>query len=239
MEKCLYDESLQKGTDYLDPRKVREYDAKMLSFRDYVAEAALIVDTLQLGPHESILDIGCGTGGVSLHVARSCNWLTGIDISRPMLDFAREKAKAADVHNATFQPGGFLKNDLPMASFNAVMTNAALHHLPDFWKAVALFRINQLLKEDGRLFLGDVVFGYPLEQYRERSLSWIERMEPIEPGEARAHLKEEYSTFSWIMEGLLDRTGFEWTRVGGDDYFAQYVCHKIRSFKDWGQESHA
>lgn len=89
MNPPCFDETRQRGTDFADPREAAAYDAKMTAFRDYAAEAAIVVRTLDLKPQESVLDIGCGTGGVSIHVARSCASLTGIDVSPAMLELAR------------------------------------------------------------------------------------------------------------------------------------------------------
>ncbi len=232
LDQYLYNESLPKGTDYTDPCKVMEYDAKMLSFRDYARESGLIKQVLDLKAHQTVVEIGCGTGGLTIHLARCCNRLYGLDVSKTMLDYARKKAEDANVKNITFQQGGFLTHGREDASVDAVVTNAALHHLPDFWKMAALLKINRMMKAEGRLFLGDVIFSYPPEQYKERSLDWIVQMgEKTGNGdEARTHLKEEYSTFSWIMESILEHAGFDWKRVGGDEYYALYLCKKARSF---------
>ena len=48
---------------------------------------------------------------------------------------------------------------------DAVITQLALHHLPDFWKLVALKRISQMLKDGGKLYLRDVVFPSNVEDY--------------------------------------------------------------------------
>jgi hypothetical protein len=40
---------------------------------------------------------------------------------------------------------------------DAVVTTLALHHLPDFWKGMALKRVHGMLKRGGRLYIHDVI----------------------------------------------------------------------------------
>lgn len=63
-----------------------------------------------------VLDIGCGTGAISLAVARRARQCTGIDISAPMLAIARARAQGegraidfieADAQRHAFAPGAF------------------------------------------------------------------------------------------------------------------------------------
>ncbi len=46
--------------------------------------------------------------------------------------------------------------------------------------------------------------------------------------ESETHLRDEYSTCDWIMEGLLDKAGFD-VEVADrkDDFLATYVCTKM------------
>jgi len=88
-----------------------------------------------------------------------------------------------------------------------------------------------MLKPGGRFFLFDVVLSFDATDYA----SWLEqfvetmgsRMGPGDRAEAETHLREEYSTYSWIMEGLLERAGF---RIDSVDYqqgfMATYLCKK-------------
>ncbi|MFN2427673.1 MAG: class I SAM-dependent methyltransferase [Candidatus Binatia bacterium] len=73
--------------------------------RQLDAIGKLTMDAANLRPGESLLDVGCGCGSTSLELARrvgASGSVTGIDISRPMLALARERAAAEGLTNATF-----------------------------------------------------------------------------------------------------------------------------------------
>jgi len=45
--------------------------------------------------------------------------------------------------------------------------------------------------------------------------------------EAEIHIREEYRTYDWIMEGFFERAGFEIESTEyGDGFQATYVCIK-------------
>jgi SAM-dependent methyltransferase len=50
---------------------------------------AHIVDQLRLGLRAQILDVGCGPGWMSEYLARCGYWVTGVDISKDMVEIAR------------------------------------------------------------------------------------------------------------------------------------------------------
>ncbi|MBL9097025.1 MAG: class I SAM-dependent methyltransferase [Alphaproteobacteria bacterium] len=58
-----------------------------------------IVKTARAAPGEAILDIGCGCGETSLRLAKTAGRVVGIDISRPMLARAAQRAKDAGIAN--------------------------------------------------------------------------------------------------------------------------------------------
>jgi len=64
----------------------------------------LMLDAADIKPFEQIIDIGCGTGASTLSAAHNVpqGEVLGVDISAPLLDRARLRAKEEDIRNASF-----------------------------------------------------------------------------------------------------------------------------------------
>lgn len=112
---------------------------------------------------------------------------------------------------------------------DAIVSVVALHHLPDFWKLVGLRRLASMLKPDGRLYLFDVVFSFDVGHCASSVERFIEKMSvrttPDGRRAAETHVREEYSTCGWIMEGLLERAGFRIDDADyKEDFLAAYLC---------------
>jgi len=197
--------------------------------RDVSAENRRIVEKLELPTGARVLEIGTGTGAFAREVAPLCAEVTAIDISPVMLEYAARRASECGVTNIAFRESGFLTHDAEPESYDAVVSGLALHHLPDVWKAVALERIHEWLKPGGLLSLRDVVFDWR----RETPGAYFERIAgPPMPEASRhallRHIRQEYSTLAWIMEGLLVRAGFEILDQQHDGAFlSDYVCRKV------------
>ena len=123
------------------------------------------------------------------------------------MDEARRDMQHAD----WYYVGLDFSSPVQVASLDIATTQYALHYLNDFWKLVALQRIYGVLKPGGQLFLRDVVFSCHPGELAETVHAWLRWMQE-ERGYSReenvTHVREEHSTFSWVMEGLLERAGF-------------------------------
>ncbi len=93
-----------------------ELDAELEPFGDAVMER------LGLGAGDRVLDIGCGAGATSLRLAERVRpgSVLGVDISEPLLNAARERAKG--VANLRFELGDAQSFALPRAGFDAVFS---------------------------------------------------------------------------------------------------------------------
>lgn len=205
-----YDEFKQVGVDYADVAEVEAYDSRHARFRDVAAECTRILDALAVTPQSVVIEIGTGTGAFARHAARRCAHVYAVDVSRAMLDFAQQQSEKAGLENITFCHAGFLTYTHPGAPADALVTSMAFHHLPDFWKGVALKRMNGLLKPGGLLYLHDVIFAQDADE--APIANWLDQLEamggPQLREEVATHIREEFSTFDWIIDGLLERTGF-------------------------------
>ncbi len=225
----LYDELKHAGVDYNDPAQVAVYDSRHQKFRDYKKNTEAIIDTLKIGPEHTLLDMGAGTGAFSLYAAPYCKTIYAVDVSPVMLDYARRKAEEARVRNIVFCQGGFLTYEHQYPVVDAVISIAVLHHLPDFWKLIALRRIAGMLKPGGRFFLFDVVFPSEINNYEVQLNGLVSSMTQLVGKEfaveIETHLREEYSTFDWVLEGMLKRIGFRIdSMTSTKDFHATYLC---------------
>ncbi len=228
--KWFYDETVQVGTDYQDISNVQTYDMKMAKFRDINKEISDMIEAISPGREHSLLEIGTGTGNFAIEAAKHCNKVYAIDVSSAMIAYAKQKAQKMGINNISFFQAGFLSYEHNGYPLDMIVSNVALHHLPDFWKMIALKRIYKLLKNGGTFYLSDVIFSFPIEEYDSKIDSWIdnmkEKMGKDFAEEAKMHIKEEYSTFDWIMEEMLHKSGFEFDIRHKEDFFAVYYCRK-------------
>jgi len=204
-----WNEMRQVGTDYADLAEVEKYDRRMATFRDVEAENRRILELLALPPGATVLEIGCGTGRFACAAATAGHHVTAVDISAQMLEYVAEKARHQGLRILDLQHAGFLTMRVPAGHFDAVVSVACLHHLPDAWKLVALENIARCLKPAGQLYLGDVVFSIASGRVETCFQAFINDLPNEVRSNAVGHVAREFSTLDWIMAGLLERAGFE------------------------------
>lgn len=225
-----WDEEAVINYDFGDRAAVAAYDERHGRLRDIAAENEAALAGLGAGPEDVVADFACGTGAFARLAARRCRQVLAIDLSAAMLDFMRWKAEEEGVTNLTCHRGGFLTYRHEGVPVDALHTSLALHHLPDFWKAKALANLAAMIRPGGRLHLMDVVFA---EKNAEANIQgWMDRMEEKGGPEAREairlHVAREYSTWGWILEGLLARAGFRIDRAEmADGVLADYFCTRV------------
>jgi ubiquinone/menaquinone biosynthesis C-methylase UbiE len=227
----LIDELRHAGRENLDAAHVARYDDK--EDASAVAEVALLQRDV-LTPDSVVVELGPGTGQFTVEVARACARVIAVDVSQPMLDRLREKVARLGLGNVEIVRGGFLTYEHVGTPADLVYSRLALHHLPDFWKAVALSRMRGMLCAGGVMRLSDVVFHFPPADAAERIEAWCAGGgDSVESEWTRAeleeHVRDEHSTFTWLLEPMIARSGFEIDQAeySHDGMFAEYVLRAV------------
>ena len=88
------------------------------------------------------------------------------------------------------------------------------------------------LKAGGKLYLSDVVFTFEPSDHESSIKGMIDDMRDMASDsmvdETIIHIKDEFSTYDWIIEGLLEKAGFSIdSKIMEDQNYLTYVCSKL------------
>jgi ubiquinone/menaquinone biosynthesis C-methylase UbiE len=223
----LFDELARAGHEHLDPAYVAAYDRKA-EFDVDAADEVRLLRRLGIDESSTLVDLGAGTGTLALAAAKTCRRVVAVDVSPAMVAATGEKVAQAGASNVECVQAGFLSYEHRGAPADVVYSRNALHHLPDFWKAVAIQRIASMLRSGGIFRLRDIVFAFEAGEAERFVGNWLENAGKWTRAELEEHLRDEHSTFTWLLERMLDRAGFDIVEAEYDSrrVFAHYVCVK-------------
>ncbi len=146
---------------------------------------------------KNLLDIGCGAGNYTLKMLTKIADLncTLVDLSKPMLDKAKERVSAKTNNKVETIQGDIREVELKEKSFDIILAGAVLHHLRDDndWETT-FDKLYNLLKPGGCLMISDLItqetnavneytwerYGDYLEsiggkEYRKKVLDYVEK----------------------------------------------------------------
>lgn len=160
--------------------------------------------SLILGPQDTLLDVGCGTGEAVREAAATVARAVGLDVSPAMIEQARERA--AGLVNVEFVVGSSVRLPFASQSFSAVLCTAAFHHYPD--PEQALGEMARVLAPGGRLALSDGTADKPAA----RAADWLLRR--VDSSHVRLYSSETLLALvgaagfvdvalTWVYEGGL------------------------------------
>jgi len=224
----LFDE--YRGHRWLDRAEVEAYEQTLRP--DPIAERELL-QGLGVSSQHSLIDFGAGTGALVLEAAPLCQSVVAVDPSAAMLDYLRAKAERLGLTNITYAQQGFLTYAHAGDPVDFAVTRHALHHLPDFWKVEALRQMHRVLKPGGILHLRELVYSFEPDDAPSAIERWTGGV-PAESGTGLSrsffeeHVREKYSTYTWLFEAMLRKVGFEiqTAAYGEDQTHARYLCMK-------------
>ena len=146
--------------------------------------------------HLVLADIGCGTGSLTVELARFAEKVISVDLSPEMLRRARNVAKERQLGNVEFRQGDALRLPLAARSVDAAFCVMVLHFLSDPLQAIAeLCRITQ---GGGSVIVVDLV---------EHNQEWMrEQMAHRWLGFKKSSIEEWFSD-SGVTEMTYELTG--------------------------------
>ena len=121
--------------------------------RDAVLHAA------RPGSSDDCVDLGAGTGFLTLALAPEVRSVLAVDISPVMCSALAEQARAVGADNVDLQVADLAGLRLPAHSVDLVVSSYALHHLVDADKHALVQEVARWLRPGGRLVVADMMFG--------------------------------------------------------------------------------
>jgi ubiquinone/menaquinone biosynthesis C-methylase UbiE len=229
----LLDEVGSAGRENLDAAHVARYDAKEDADAEHEVQ---LCESLGLSSSSTVVEFGSGTGQFAIAVSSRCARVVAVDVSEVMHRRLIAKLESTEVGCVEPVHAGFLTYRHTGAPAEFAYSRHALHHLPDFWKAVALDRIHAILRPGGILRLWDVVFNFRPSDAAARIENWCATGASSAEGdwsraELEEHVRDEHSTFTWIIEPMAVRCGFsvEAADYSDDGITAKYVLRRTES----------
>jgi demethylmenaquinone methyltransferase/2-methoxy-6-polyprenyl-1,4-benzoquinol methylase/phosphoethanolamine N-methyltransferase len=137
------------------------YDAlaNIVTFGQVGRFRKITIDQALLLPGEALLDVGCGTGGVTLPARLPLGEYgsaAGIDPSPEMIAIARRKAHRAGLE-IDFRVAAIECLPFPDRTFDVVTASLMMHHLPQPLQVKGLAEIWRVLKPGGRILIADMI----------------------------------------------------------------------------------
>ena len=173
---------------------------------------------------DTVVDIGSGTGLLSLAFAAHAARVWAIDSSAAMNEYLRAKAASADLENIEAVLASAVSLPLIDGIADLVVSNYCLHELRRVDKLRALAEVRRVLKPGGRLVIGDMMFSlnptHPrdrrvmaltLSRFARRGLPGVWRL--AKNGGRLAVGRGEYPANATWWDEALSRSGFDQVSV--------------------------
>ena len=134
------------------------------SLRDRITELAAP------SSDETVVDVGSGTGLLTLALAPQVRHVWAVDIAPLMGEYLSAKAASAGMTNVATITASAVSLPLIDGCADLVVSNYCFHHLDDDGKERALEEAHRVLRPGGRLAFGDMMFRVSVADPRDRAV---------------------------------------------------------------------
>lgn len=185
----------------------------------------------------SVVEIGCGTGQMSLFLAHAERVVVGTDMTRASLELGRDAAKRFGIDGVQFVETDLRSPGLREKSFDVVYSSGVLHHTPDPARSFA--SIARLAKPGGYLVIG-LYNAYARIPHRlRRAASWLTgfRWFPFDPV-LRDRKAEPARREAWLRDQYLHPLEHRHTIADVQRWFEEADIDYVRTYPNalLGQE---
>jgi SAM-dependent methyltransferase len=118
-----------------------------------------LIGVAAVQPGDDVVDLGCGTGQISIPLAMAGATVLGVDVSPAMASKLSDEARRQGLTGLTAVAMPIEELGLPPASVDLIVSSYALHHLRDADKARLVTAAFGWLRPGGQLVIADMMFG--------------------------------------------------------------------------------
>jgi SAM-dependent methyltransferase len=164
-----------KSTRRYDDPTATDWDVRVAQWEEvartpaFQQMAAAIVERANPVRDDVVVDLGAGTGLLTMRFAPLVAEVIAVDSAPEMLERLRAKAAEAGCRNLQTVEADLRSLPLADGSVTLAVSNYAFHHLDDLGKELALSEVRRVLAPSGQLVICDMMFSLSLDA-RDRRL---------------------------------------------------------------------
>jgi len=129
-----------------------------------------ILTLAELQPTDRLVDVGAGTGLLTLAAAAEVKQVIALDISERMCMRLESHCRRLGITNVQARAVAALELPLGDEEIDVVVSNYCFHHMSDRQKRRALEEIHRILRPGGRLVFCDMMFRVGVVRARDRAI---------------------------------------------------------------------
>lgn len=179
-----------------------------------------IIDLAEPAGDDHVVDLGAGTGLLTLALAPRVGELVAVDISERMLERLNNAVSSNGIVNVETSVADLRELPLDDESATLVVSNYAFHHLDDAGKELALAEARRILRPGGRLVICDMMFA----------LSFASRDRRLVAGKVAAMLKRGPAGVMRILRNAGRLIAGRWEQPATPDTWERMLI--ARGFED-------